>query len=186
MAVWETNPAIAEQSHLTADSASAWQAADNVVYSITLTAVPTATTRLEHHFDPDPVRELKAETTSDLTIGGANLAARAFEVGLVDECQLFVWPMILGVASQPSQRACPPTSSSLTSTDSATASCTSATASRPDPSGRRSAGGAHWPPLEPADVYPRSVTKARSAVTPEVPWIPVEHRANVAGHDASA
>ena len=96
MAAWETNPAIAEQSDLTADFASAWRAADKVVYSTTLTAVPTATTRLEHHFDPNAVRELKAETTSDLTIGGANLAARAFEAGLVDECQLFVWPMILG------------------------------------------------------------------------------------------
>lgn len=96
MAVWETNPAIAEQSDLTADFASAWRAADKVVYSTTLAAVPTATTRLERHFDPDAVRELKAEATSNLTIGGANLAARAFEAGLVDECQLFVWPMILG------------------------------------------------------------------------------------------
>jgi dihydrofolate reductase len=96
MAVWETNPAIAEQSALTADFASAWRAADKVVYSTTLAAVPTATTRLERHFDPDAVQELKAEATSNLTIGGANLAARAFETGLVDECQLFVWPMILG------------------------------------------------------------------------------------------
>jgi dihydrofolate reductase len=96
MAVWETNPALAEQSDLTADFASAWRAADKVVYSTTLTAASTATTRLEHHFDPDAVQELKAETTSNLTIGGANLAARAFEAGLVDECQLFVWPMILG------------------------------------------------------------------------------------------
>jgi dihydrofolate reductase len=96
MAVWETNPAIAEQSDLTADFASAWRAADKVVYSTTLAAVPTATTRLERHFDPDAVQELKAEATSNLTIGGANLAARAFEAGLVDECQLFVWPMILG------------------------------------------------------------------------------------------
>jgi dihydrofolate reductase len=96
MAVWETDPAIAEQSDLTADFANAWRAADKVVYSTTLTAVPTAATRLERHFDPDAVRELKAETTGDLTIGGANLAARAFEAGLVDECQLFVWPMILG------------------------------------------------------------------------------------------
>lgn len=31
-------------------------------------------------------------------------------------------------------------------------------------------------PLEPADVYPRSVTKLRSAVTPDVPQLPVEHR----------
>ena len=61
-----------------------------------MTAASTATTRLEDHFDPDAVQELKAGTTSNLTIGGANLAARAFEAGLVDECQLFVWPMVLG------------------------------------------------------------------------------------------
>jgi dihydrofolate reductase len=96
MSHWETNPALAEQSDLTADFANAWQAADKVVYSTTLTSVSTATTHLEHHFDPNAVQQLKAETTSTLTIGGANLAARAFEAGLVDECQLFVWPMILG------------------------------------------------------------------------------------------
>ena len=42
MAVWETNPALAEQSDLTADFASAWQAADKVVYSTTLATVSTA------------------------------------------------------------------------------------------------------------------------------------------------
>lgn len=96
MAVWETNPALAEQSDLTADFASAWQAADKVVYSTTLTAVSTAATRIEPDFDPAAVQELKASATGDLTIGGANLAARAFAAGLVDECQLFVWPMIVG------------------------------------------------------------------------------------------
>jgi dihydrofolate reductase len=96
MSVWETNPALAKQSDRTADFASAWQAADKVVYSTTLTAVSTTTTRLEHDFVPAAVQELKAAATSDLTIGGANLAARAFAAGLVDECQLFVWPMIVG------------------------------------------------------------------------------------------
>ena len=96
MSVWETNPALAEQSDLRADFASIWQAADKVVYSTTLTAVSTSATRLERDFDPAAVLELKAAATSDLTIGGANLAARAFAAGLVDECQLFVWPMIVG------------------------------------------------------------------------------------------
>jgi dihydrofolate reductase len=96
MAVWETDPALAEESDLTAEFAGAWRAAAKVVYSTTLTAVPTAATRLEHRFDPQAVRALKAEATGDLTIGGADIAARAFEAGLVDECQLFVWPMILG------------------------------------------------------------------------------------------
>ena len=96
MAVWETDPALAEQSDLMADFASAWQAADKVVYSTTLAAVSTAATRLERRFDPAAVHELKAAASSDLTIGGANLAAQAFKAGLVDECQLFVWPMIVG------------------------------------------------------------------------------------------
>ena len=96
MAVWETNPALAQQSDLTADFASVWQAADKVVYSTTLTDVSTATTTLERDFDPAAVQELKAAATSDLTIGGANLAARALAAGLVDECQLLVWPMIVG------------------------------------------------------------------------------------------
>jgi dihydrofolate reductase len=96
MAVWETNPALAEQSALTADFASAWRAADKVVYSTSLAAVSTATTRLERHFDPVAVEQLKAEATGNLTIGGANLASRAIEAGLVDECQLFVWPIALG------------------------------------------------------------------------------------------
>ncbi|CAO5229670.1 dihydrofolate reductase family protein [Frankia sp. AgKG'84/4] len=96
MSVWETDPTLAEASDRRADFASIWQAADKVVYSTTLTTVSTARTRLERGFDPAAARELKAKATSDLTIGGANLAAQAFAAGLVDEYQLFVWPMIVG------------------------------------------------------------------------------------------
>jgi dihydrofolate reductase len=96
MAVWETNAALAAQSDLMADFATAWQAASKVVYSTTLAAVSTANTRLERHFNPTAVQELKAAASSDLTIGGANLAAQALKAGLVDECQLFVWPMVVG------------------------------------------------------------------------------------------
>jgi dihydrofolate reductase len=39
---------------------------------------------------------MKASATSDLTVGGAHLAAQAFKAGLVDECRLFVWPVIIG------------------------------------------------------------------------------------------
>ena len=96
MAVWETNAALAAQSDLMADFASAWQAANKVVYSTTLAAVSTADTRLERHFDPAAVHQLKATVGSDLTVGGANLATQAFKAGLVDECQVFVWPMVVG------------------------------------------------------------------------------------------
>jgi dihydrofolate reductase len=96
MAVWETDARLAEQSDLTAAFASAWAAADKVVYSKTLTQPLTTSTRMERHFEPAAVRALKGAAKSALTIGGAELAARAFECGLVDECHLFVWPMSLG------------------------------------------------------------------------------------------
>ena len=96
MAVWETDSALAAQSYFSADFATAWQAATKVVYSTTLAAVPTARTRLEARFDPASVRDVKASATSDVSIGGAHLAAQAFEAGLIDECRLWVWPVIFG------------------------------------------------------------------------------------------
>lgn len=96
MSVWETDPSLARQSDLAADFASVWQTAEKVVYSTTLTAVSTTATRLERNFDPAAVRALKSAASRDLSIGGASLAAQALAAGLVDECQLFVWPMIVG------------------------------------------------------------------------------------------
>ena len=96
LAVWETDSTLAAQSDLMADYASAWQAADKVVYSSTLTAPPTANTRLERHFDPSAVLDLKAAASRDLLVGGPNLAAQALVAGLVDELALFVWPVVLG------------------------------------------------------------------------------------------
>jgi dihydrofolate reductase len=96
MAVWETDATLAARSDLTADYASAWQAAGKVVYSSTLTGPATANTRLERHFDPSAVHHLKAAADRDLLVGGPNLAAQALGAGLVDELQLFVWPVVLG------------------------------------------------------------------------------------------
>ena len=96
MAVWETDPTLAAQSELMADFANVWQAADKIVYSTTLRVVSTANTRIERRFDPDSVRDMKASAARDLGVGGAALAAHAFKAGLVDECQLFVHPVLVG------------------------------------------------------------------------------------------
>jgi len=93
MAVWETDPGLAAQSELMADFANVWQAVEKIVYSTTLNAVSTANTRLERRFNPDSVRDMKTSAALDLTIGGRTLAAHAFNAGLVDECQLFVYPV---------------------------------------------------------------------------------------------
>ena len=96
MAVWEADPTLAAQSELMADFADVWQAADKIVYSTTLPVASTANTRLERRFDPDSVREMKASAASDLTVAGPSLAAHAFNAGLVDECQLFIYPVLVG------------------------------------------------------------------------------------------
>ncbi|MGQ0431568.1 MAG: dihydrofolate reductase family protein [Microthrixaceae bacterium] len=96
MAVWETEPAFAAESELMADFANVWQASEKIVYSTTLDAVSTAKTRLERDFDADAVRAMKASATSDMSIGGPTIAAHALDAGLVDECHLFVGPVVVG------------------------------------------------------------------------------------------
>jgi dihydrofolate reductase len=76
--------------------AEIWQAADKVVYSRTLAAASTTRTRIEPDFDPGAVRQLKAAAGGDLTVGGPTLGAHAITAGLVDEYQLFVWPVVVG------------------------------------------------------------------------------------------
>lgn len=96
MVVWETDHTLAEQSSVMRDFAEQWQAADKIVYSRTLAAISTARTRIERDFDPEAVLRMKASVGRDMIVGGADLAARAFEAGLVDECHLFIAPIVVG------------------------------------------------------------------------------------------
>lgn len=96
MAPWETMPALATQSTLTAEFSNVWKAAHKIVYSTTLATAATANTRIERKFDAATVRHLKAGASRDLTVGGAALASQALDAGLLDECILFVWPMTVG------------------------------------------------------------------------------------------
>lgn len=96
MAGWETDPGLAAHSDLMRDFAQIWQAADKVVYSTTLDAVSTEKTRIEPDFDPDAVRRMKASAGGDLTVAGPGLAINAFRAGLVDECHLFIAPIVVG------------------------------------------------------------------------------------------
>jgi dihydrofolate reductase len=95
MTGWETM-ALADQSPFMRDFAQIWRAADKIVYSTTLATVSTARTRIERAFDPEAVRQLKASLARDLAVGGPDLAAHAFEAGLVDECHVFVAPIVVG------------------------------------------------------------------------------------------
>ena len=97
MAGWETDATLAAQSALFAEI---WQAAEKIVYSKTLETASTRRTRIERDFDPEAVRRMKASAGRDLTVGGPALAVHAFRAGLVDECHLFVAPIIVGGGKQ--------------------------------------------------------------------------------------
>jgi dihydrofolate reductase len=96
MVFWETEPSGDDEPEVMRDFAESWRAADKVVYSRTLDTVAAARTRIERDFDPEAVRQLKADASSDISVGGAELAAHAFRAGLVDECHLFLVPVIVG------------------------------------------------------------------------------------------
>jgi len=96
MAFWETAHTLPDEPRVIRDYADIWQAADKIVYSRTLEKVISARTRIEREFDPEAVRQMKARTARDITVGGPGLASQAIRAGLVDEYHLFVTPVVVG------------------------------------------------------------------------------------------
>lgn len=76
--------------------ARVWQRAEKIVFSRTLAGATTRNTRVERDFDVEAIRKLKRESEHDIFIGGAELAGLAIEADLVDECHLFLYPVIVG------------------------------------------------------------------------------------------
>ena len=83
--------------------ARVWQKAEKIVFSRTLASATTRNTRLERDFDIDAVRRLKRESEHDIAIAGAELAGLALDADLLDECHLFLHPVIVG-GGQPALR----------------------------------------------------------------------------------
>lgn len=96
LSFWEAPPNLADLPPAEQEFAEIWKGADKVVYSRTLEAPSTARTRIERNFDVEPVRQLKETASSDLSVGGPELAAHAIEAGLVDEFQLLLVPVVVG------------------------------------------------------------------------------------------
>jgi dihydrofolate reductase len=96
MVYWETVSTSGDQAAVTRDFAEIWRAAEKIVYSRTLQTPSSARTRVERDFDPATIRRLKESSDRDITVGGAELAGEAISAGLVDECQLFLVPIVVG------------------------------------------------------------------------------------------
>jgi dihydrofolate reductase len=93
MVYWESD---SDRPPVYNDYAEIWRAAEKVVYSRTLQTVSSGRTRIEREFDASAIRQLKESSRSDISIGGANLAGQAIAEGLVDECHIFLGPVLVG------------------------------------------------------------------------------------------
>ena len=99
MTYWETaeeDPSIPEPMR---EFAPIWKSLPKVVFSTTLEQVEGSNTRLATEGVADEVAKLKAESSGDIGVGGAGLAASLIELDLVDEYQPFVAPVVLGAGA---------------------------------------------------------------------------------------
>jgi dihydrofolate reductase len=94
MLVWETDPSLRKDG-LGAAFADVWCAIPKVVFSRTLDGVQ-GNARLAEAPLAEEVAAALAATDKDVSIGGAGLAAAAFELGLVDELRMFRYPVVVG------------------------------------------------------------------------------------------
>jgi dihydrofolate reductase len=78
------------------DFARVWQRSEKVVFSRQMRGAMSGNTRVERDFDIEAIRKLKRESEYDIGIGGAELAGVALQADLVDECHLFLHPVIVG------------------------------------------------------------------------------------------
>ena len=95
MLYWETvdqDPAAGETE---LEFARIWKELPKVVFSSTLERVE-GNWRLATDGVAEEVARLKEEPGGDIAVGGAGLASSCIELGLVDEFQMFVSPVVLG------------------------------------------------------------------------------------------
>src|SRR5919199_756991 len=94
MLVWETDPSMRD-TELRAAFADVWCALPKVVFSGTLDSVQ-GNARLAEASVVEEIAAALDATDKDVSIGGAGLAAQAFELGLVDELRMFRYPVVVG------------------------------------------------------------------------------------------
>ncbi|MBV8363147.1 MAG: dihydrofolate reductase family protein [Candidatus Eremiobacteraeota bacterium] len=96
MAAYWDSPVIETYPPEHRDFARVWQNAEKIVFSRTVSRPTARKTRVEREFDPKAVQELKRGSPHDVAIAGAELAGVALRADLLDECHLFMHPVIVG------------------------------------------------------------------------------------------
>jgi dihydrofolate reductase len=96
MVFWETASTEADEPAVFWDYAGIWRATEKIVYSRTLQTVSSARTPRSSASSIETPSAAQAVLGADIAIGGAELAGHAIGAGLVDECHLFLCPIVVG------------------------------------------------------------------------------------------
>ncbi|HEY9357076.1 MAG TPA: dihydrofolate reductase family protein, partial [Arthrobacter sp.] len=75
--------------------AGIWRDMPKFLFSRTVTQAGWNTTVM-HDVVPEQIAELKAQPGGDIVLSGVNLAASFMRLGLIDEFQILVHPVVLG------------------------------------------------------------------------------------------
>jgi len=92
---WPTADADPVASPATVEFARIWRDMPKIVYSRTLRDAGWNTT-IVREIVPEDVVALKAAPGGDLVLGGADLSNAFMRLGLVDELQLYIHPVVIG------------------------------------------------------------------------------------------
>ena len=95
MLVWETMDQNPSATVIQLEFARIWKPLPKIVFSKTLESV-VGNARLARDGVAEEAARLKAQPGRDIGVGGAELAAGLTRLGLIDEYQIFVNPVVLG------------------------------------------------------------------------------------------
>jgi dihydrofolate reductase len=98
MLPWETAEEQPSTPEPAREFARIWKRTPKVVFSTTLKRVE-GNARLVRDGAAEEVARLKEQSGGDLAVGGAGLASTFMRLGLIDEYQLFVSPVVLGAGT---------------------------------------------------------------------------------------
>src|SRR3954467_13261646 len=96
MLYWETADQDPSIGATELDFARVWQPLPKVVYSTTLDDVVGRNVRLAREVVPEEIAEMKAHAGGDLGGAGPGVPAPFSRLGLIDEYETFVSPVVLG------------------------------------------------------------------------------------------
>jgi dihydrofolate reductase len=95
---WPTADEDPDASPVEVEFARIWRDKPKIVFSSTFEDTRWNTT-VKREVDPEEIRELKARPGGDMVVGGADLVDTFRRLGLIDEYQIYVHPVLVGAGT---------------------------------------------------------------------------------------